>query len=319
MTSIYSISLMNQIELRESLRDVAFTTATPFTDDLAAVDHGALRKNLAAIESAGGELYVPNGNTGEYYSLTPEERIEVAETTAAAVNGCVVAGANGSIEQVIDYAKSYDDAGVDGLMIMHPAHPYKHEAGLVSYYTEIADRSPIGIIIYKRGHDLPNDVLVDLAAHDNIAGIKYADADIKAFSRITRICDEDVVWINGIAERFAPAFAMEGAEGFTTGIGNFVPEETLVLKEAIENEQWEQAKQIRDELEPYETLRDETGANNSLDSAYNIPAVKTGLDIAGLNGGSVRPPLVDLDEADVERAHNYYQRISNLNAAVQTK
>jgi 4-hydroxy-tetrahydrodipicolinate synthase len=316
---MFSISPMNQTELRESLRNVAFTTATPFTDDLAAVDHDALRENLAAVESAGGELYVPNGNTGEYYSLTPEERIEVAETTAAAVDGCVIAGASGSIEQVIDYAQSYDDAGINGVMIMHPAHPYKHEVGLTSYYTEIADRSPIGIIIYKRGRDLPNDVLVDLAAHDNIAGIKYADADIKAFSRITRNCDEDVVWINGIAERFAPAFALEGAEGFTTGIGNFVPEETLALEAAIESERWEQAREIRDELEPYEALRDEAGANNSLDSAYNIPAVKTGLDVAGLNGGPVRPPLVDLDGADVERAHDYYQRISNLNTVVQKR
>jgi len=309
---------MNQSKLRESLRNVAFTTATPFTDDLAAVDHDALRENLAAIENAGGELYVPNGNTGEYYSLTPEERIEVVETTANAVDGCVVAGASGSIEQVINYAKLYDDAGANSIMIMHPAHPYKHETGLASYYSEIADRSPLGVIIYKRGHDLPNDVVADLAGHDNVAGIKYADADIKSFSRITRICDEDVVWINGIAERFAPAFAREGAEGFTTGIGNFVPNETLALEAAIENEQWEQARQIRDELEPYEALRDETGSNNSLDSAYNIPAVKTGLDIAGLNGGPVRPPLVGLDDADVERAQNYYQRISNLNVPVQT-
>lgn len=318
MPSVTTVTLMNQTELRESLRNVAFTTATPFSDDLAVVDHDALRENLAAIERAGGQLYVPNGNTGEYYSLTPEERVEVAETTAAAVDGCVVAGASGSIKQVIDYAESYDDAGVDGVMIMHPVHPYKHEAGIASYYTEIADRSPLGIVVYKRGHDVPNDVLLDLAAHDNISGIKYADADIKAFSRIMNICDEDVVWINGIAERFAPAFALEGAEGFTTGIGNFVPEETLALEEAIENEQWDQAKHIRDELEPYEALRDEKGTNNALDSAYNIPAVKTGLDIAGLNGGPVRPPLVDLDDTDFDRAHDYYQRISNLNVGVQT-
>jgi len=309
---------MNQPELRKSLRNVAFTTATPFTDDLAAVDHDALRENLAAIESAGGELYVPNGNTGEYYSLAPEERIAVVETAADAVDGCVVAGASGSIKQVVEYAESYDDAGADGIMIMHPVHPYKHEAGLASYYAEIADRSPLGVVVYKRGHDLPNDVVLDLAAHDNIAGVKYANADIKSFSRITSVCDEDVAWINGIAERFAPAFALEGAEGFTTGIGNFVPEETLALEAAIDAEQWEQARQIRDELEPYEALRDETGSNNSLDSAYNIPAVKIGLDIAGLNGGPVRPPLVGLDDADVERARNYYQRISNLNVAVQT-
>lgn len=303
---------MQQTDLRESLRNVAFTTATPFTEDGQSVDHDAIRENLATIEQAGGELYVPCGNTGEYYSLTPEERVAVVETTADAVDGCVVAGAGGSVDDVVQYAESYADVGADGLMVMHPSHPYKHEVGLREYYEAIADRSPLGVVVYKRGTDVPDDVVVDLTEHENVVGVKYADANIKTFSRVVSASEGDVTWINGIAERFAPAFALEGAEGFTTGIGNFVPEETLALERAIEDRDWERARRIRDVLRPYESLRDEPGANNSLGSAYNIPAVKTGLELAGLTGGPVRPPLVELTDEDRERARHLYEQIRAL-------
>lgn len=300
---------MTRAALQASLEGVAFTTATPFTDDLAAVDHDALHENLRAIENAGGSLYIPNGNTGEYYSLTPTERVEVVETVTETVDGCVVAGAGGHVDRVVEYAESYAAAGADGVMIMHPGHPYKHADGLVSYYRAIADRSPLGVVVYKRGGDVPDAAVADVVSHENVAGVKYADANISSFARLTASVDADVTWMNGIAERFAPAFALEGAEGFTTGIGNFVPDQTLALGQAIDSRDWAQARAIRDTLEPYESLRDESGAGNEVGAANNIPAVKAGLDLAGLNGGDPRPPLVALSDADRERARECYDRI----------
>jgi 4-hydroxy-tetrahydrodipicolinate synthase len=183
-----------------------------------------------------------------------------------------------------------------------------HERGVEAYYRRIVEATDLGVVLYKRGPELTHDHLASLASEDNVVAVKYADNDVKAFSAAAASID-GVVWSNGIAERFGPSFALEGAEGYTTGIGNFVPEATLALMDALREEDWERAREIRDLLRPYEDLREEPGADNAIAAANNVPAVKFGMELAGLHGGPVREPLVDLSEADRERAREHYDRI----------
>ena len=120
-----------------------------------------------------------------------------------------------------------------------------------------------------------------------------------------------VTWVNGLAERYAIAFAAEGAGGYTTGVGNFVPSATLALYEAVAKENWGRARTIQRSLRPLEDLRDETGRGNSLPSANNVPVVKRGLDLAGYTGGSVRPPLSELSDRDADRLERHYDRVAS--------
>jgi len=301
---------MGYESLKEDLRGVAFTNPTPFDGEGATIRHDALRENLGAVIDAGGRLVIPCGNTGEYYSLSHEERVAVVETTVEAVgdSASVVAGVGGSTKTALDLVERYERAGADGLLVMHPVHTYMHERGVESYYRRIVEATDLGVVLYKRGPELTHDHLAALAEYDNVVAVKYADNDVKAFSAAAAAID-GVVWSNGIAERFAPAFALEGAEGYTTGIGNFVPGATLALMDALREEDWARARRIRDLLRPYEDLREEPGADNDIAAANNVPAVKVGMELAGLYGGPVREPLVDLSGVDRERAREYYDRI----------
>ena len=301
--------------LRAAFRDVAFTTATPFTDGGDEVDHEALAANLRAIRDAGARLFIPCGNTGEYYALTDEERIAVVEAHVDAVGGddevTIVGGLNGSVPTARDLADAYAAAGADAVMVMHPDHTYAHEEGLIDYYEAIADHTDLGVVLYKRGPDVSRRVLTTVVERENVVAVKFAVDDVTEFSRTIADAEGEATWVNGIAERYALAFAVEGAEGFTTGIGNFVPEATLALQDAIRAEDWERARELRDLLRPYEDLREETGANNHIANANNVPAVKYGMELAGLTGGPLRAPLVGLSDADRERAEEYYAAIDD--------
>ncbi|WP_137285846.1 dihydrodipicolinate synthase family protein [Halorussus salinisoli] len=297
--------------LKEKLRGVAFTTITPFSEDGDEVLYDELKQNARAIDEAGGEIFIPCGNSGEYYALTDEERVMTVQATIEAVDddNAVVAGVGGSTKTAISLAEQYQEAGVDAIMVMHPDHTYLHERGLLEYYRRIIEAVDCGVVLYKRGPELTEDIIAELSTEDNVVAVKYAVNDIKAFSRAVENVPGDIVWSNGIAERFAPAFALEGAEGFTTGIGNFVPEATLALMDALRDEDWERAKHVREVLRPYEDLREETGPNNEFSAANNVPAVKYGMELAGRYGGPVREPLVELSEEDKERAEQYYEDI----------
>lgn len=307
---------MSHEAIKDSLRDVAFTTVTPFDTDTREVRYEELRENIRALESAGADLFIPNGNTGEYYSLAHDERVDVVEATVDTTDGTVIAGAGGSTKTVMRLIGEYESAGVDGVMILHPSHTYLHERGVRQYYHDIAASTDLPIVLYKRGPELSDDTIAELSLIENVVGVKYAVNDIDAFSKALNAAEGDMVWVNGIAERFAPTYALEGAEGFTTGIGNFVPGPVLELMDAIENEEWSRARSIRDTLRPYEDLRAESGHNNSFTAANNVPAVKYGMELAGLYGGTTRAPLVELTEEDEKRARNYYERISERSETV---
>jgi 4-hydroxy-tetrahydrodipicolinate synthase len=299
-------------QIKSSLRDVAFTTTTPFHDDTRQIHFEALRENVRGLYDAGARCFLPCGNTGEYYSLTNSERVAVVRATVEALpaDASVIGGAGGSTGTVRSLIADYEDAGVDAAMVMSPTHTFIHERGLYEHYNQIADSTSLGLLLYKRGPELPDDVISRLTGIENVVGVKYAVKDIDSFSKLQQESAGEAVWVTGIAERFAPAFAFEGAEGFTTGIGNFVPEQSLALFEALRELDWERAKRLRNRLRKYEDLREESGEENSFAAANNVPAVKYGMDLAGFYGGPVRAPLSPLSARDEGRAERYYQSIT---------
>lgn len=301
--------------LRESLRDVAFTLMTPFDEATGEILHDELAQNVRTLQSTGAELFIPCGNTGEYYSLSAEEQIDVVETVAREVgdDGTVLAGAGGSTKTAIDQIDRYESAGADAIMVMSLSHTFIHQEGAVDYYHRLAESTDMALVPYKRGPALSDDALIELSMVENVVGVKYAVNDVAGFSRVVSESPGDVEWINGIAERFAPSFALEGAVGFTTGIGNALPETTLALFDALEDEDWERARALRDVIRPLEEMRTETGPNNELDAASNVPTVKHCMDLAGMYGGPAREPILDLSEADEERAETYFETAKQVN------
>ncbi|WP_459191476.1 dihydrodipicolinate synthase family protein [Halosimplex sp. J119] len=299
--------------LRSSFETVAFTTPVPFDPGGGDVDHDALAENLSGLYEAGARLFVPCGNTGEYYALTDEERVAVVETHVEAVGdeATVAAGAAGNEREVLDLADRYREAGADAVMVMHPDHTYVHERGLRSYYEAICDGTDLGVVVYKRGPEITRDVLVDLTERDEVVAVKFAVPDVREFAQTAEDADGAVTWVNGIAERYAIPFAIEGATGYTTGVGNFVPRVTLALFEAIEKGQWDRARRIQRALRPLEDLRDEPGEDSTVPNGNNVPVVKRGLDLAGYEGGALRPPLADLGPTDRERLEAHYERLDS--------
>ena len=300
--------------LKDELRSIGFTTAVPFADDGDTLARERLEENLEFIYERGGRLFIPNGNTGEYYSLTDEERCAVTSVTCETLpdDATVVSGAGGSTKEVQKLLDAYEDIGVDAAMIMNPSHTYIHEQGLLDYYEKIIESTDLSIVVYKRGEEITPSILDTLSRQESVVGVKYAVNDISSFGRAVDEVEGDLVWMNGLAERFAPAFAVEGAEGHTTGIGNFAPEPCLELQAALDNGEYDRAERIAERFRHFEELRQETGEENNLRTANNVPAIKYGLELIEQHGGPVREPLVSLSEHDRRRAEEYYDELRTV-------
>jgi len=297
--------------LQRRLRSVATGLVTPFDKELA-VDHTALAENVQALSEQGMETFLACANVSEYHSLSHCERIAVTETSvnAAPDGATVLAGAGGSTKTVIDLGSAYERVGVDGVMVMPPHHTYVHERGLLEYYDRIGDAVDLPLVPYLRGFDPTVKFVSALTRFDAVVGVKWTIEDVPMFAEVVQTGADDVVWMNGLGEAYAVALHTEGAESLSSGIAAFEPAIGRSLFAALDAGETERAREIRDAAVPFMNFRAEAGAENTLPGANSVPALKAGLEFAGLNGGPVREPLVELDDEECERAQALYDDLA---------
>ncbi|MFC6907199.1 dihydrodipicolinate synthase family protein [Halalkalicoccus tibetensis] len=297
-------------QIQDHLRGVAVGLLTPF-DEEGMIQHKKIQENAQTLHNKGVRTFLATANISEYHSLSQKERIEVAQTAVEALpdNACILAGVGGSTSDAQELIESYDANDIDGMMIMPPDHTYIHEEGLLQYYRELATASERPLIPYVRGFDPSVEYLEKLTQIESVIGVKYALKDAPKLGAGIAAGDDDVVWVNGLAEPFAVAFWAEGAEGFSAGVSNFRPEVGLELFNALSDGNWERARLLRNICLPYQRLREQRGKDNNLEGAISVPVVKKGLDLSGLHGGHVREPIRSLSEEDEHRAERLYEEL----------
>jgi len=276
------------------LADVAVVTVTPFSGDLRSVDHHGLEQNLERLIRGGAQLLVAGGNTGEFAALSQDETVEIVRAHVRLARGRarVIAGVGYRLEDAVELGRASIEAGADGLMVHHPIHPYASEAGLISYYAAIADALPgVPLILYVRGPQLTADGVRRLVGIESIVGVKMGQPDPERFAGFVGAAPE-LAWVCGVAESWAVPFWRAGAIGFTSGLANLAPERSLEVLAALKAGDLAQAEAVVDRLRPIEALRARRG------DANNVAVIKAAMDLVGLAGGGLRPPLSTLEPAD---------------------
>jgi len=298
--------------VQERLRGVSAGLLTPFEEDLS-VAHDRLRSNARTLYERGIRSFLAVANISEYHSLSQDERIELAETAVDALppDACVLAGVGGSTGDALELVEAYDRLGVDAMMIMPPDHTYLHERGLLEYYTQLAAATDRPLTPYVRGFDPSVEYLVGLSELDGVTAVKYALRDTTKLGAAVEQGADDVVWVHGLAEPLAVSGWVEGCEGFSAGVSNFRPEVGLALFEALSAGEWGRARRLRNICLPFQDFRDEEGEHSTIPGGLSVPAVKKGLELAGLDAGDgrVREPLQPLTDAEERRAETLYHQL----------
>ncbi|MFJ3507252.1 dihydrodipicolinate synthase family protein [Streptomyces luteogriseus] len=279
---------------RAALADVVAIPVTPFAEDgsVARDTHRALLRRLL---DGGITTLTPNGNTGEFYALTPEERRLVTELTIdeAGERAVVLVGVGHDVPTAVASARHARELGAGMVMVHQPVHPYVSQAGWVDYHRAIAEAVPeLGVVPYIRNAQLTGARLAELADHcPNVIGVKYAVPDAARFAAFARDAGlERFVWVAGLAEPYAPSYFSAGATGFTSGLVNVAPAVSLNMIEALRSGDYPAAMKVWEQIRRFEELR---AANGSAD---NVTVVKEALASLGLCRREVRPPSRTLPE-----------------------
>lgn len=281
---------------RAALADVVAIPVTPFAED-GSIDQEVQRVLLRRVLDGGVRILTPNGNTGEFYALSPEERRTVTELTIeeAGDRATILVGVGHDVPTAVASARHARELGAQMVMVHQPVHPYVSEGGWVDYHRAIAEAVPeLGVVPYIRNPVLAGARLAELAdACPNVIGVKYAVPDAARFAAFARDAGlERFVWVAGLAEPYAPSYFSAGATGFTSGLVNVAPAVSLSMIEALRSGDYAGAMKVWEQIRRFEELR---AANNS---ANNVTVVKEALASLDLCRREVRPPSKQLPESE---------------------
>ena len=119
----------------------SYTVAvTPFTDDLSAIDVDRLKAFLdwQLEENVPGIIML--GTTGEFLSVTPEERRLLVDETVKHIDGRIpvlVGTADASTTKAVAQSVEAEDLGADGLMIISPYYYTPTDDEVYRYFEAI--------------------------------------------------------------------------------------------------------------------------------------------------------------------------------------
>jgi 5-dehydro-4-deoxyglucarate dehydratase len=287
---------MQPDELRNRLAGVIAFPITPFKQDLS-LDHEGLRRNLAKLADYPISALVIAGGTGELYSLTPDEHAQLLRTAVDVVNGRlpIIAGVGFGQELGVQLARASAEIGVDGLLAFPPYYPQADDEGMYAYYRAIADATQLGLIIYSRDWTNFGPSFVErLAALPTLIAWKDGQGDIRKLQAIMNRLGSRLHWIGGAGDDMIAAYYSIGIRAFTSSIASVAPRLSLRLDElASAKREAELTALLHRCVIPLYSIR-------SRRKGYEVSTMKTLMDMAGLAGGRVRPPLVDVTPAQHE-------------------
>ena len=133
------------------------------------------------------------GSTGEAILLSDDERRDVLKTAmdAASPNKVMIAGTGiESASETLRLTEHAASLGYDIAMVRTP-HYYKAQmkpANMLAFYRFVADRSPLPVMIYNfpqaTGYDITAELVIELAEHSNLIGVKESSGDVEKVRRM---------------------------------------------------------------------------------------------------------------------------------------
>ena len=266
---------------------------TPFTME-GAVDYNSLTGIITNIKNGGADYLVALGTTSETPALDRDEKkkilnhiLKIADNRIPVVLGI---GGNNTLS-VVNEIKQTDFSSIAALLSVTPYYNRPSQEGLYNHYVNIADSSPVPVILYnvpsRTGVNMEAATSLRLAEHSNISAIKEASGNIAQAMEILRSAPCNFNVISGDDNMSLPLMAL-GACGVISVAANVVPFAVSALIKAGLAQDFTKARKINNELFPL---------FRSLFVEGNPVGIKAALSVLGLSSPVVRMPLQQASEA----------------------
>lgn len=286
---------------------------TPFKDDLS-IDFDAVEKLVYHLIKNGTDTIVVAGTTGESPTLTHDEEKELCKFVQKIVNvnknrdkvKIILGAGSNSTQTAIEATKEAERLQVDGVLSVVPYYNKPNQAGLIEHFSQIAKSTLLPIILYnipgRTGINLEPQTTRELVSkYKNIIGYKDATGNLENTSLIASLCPKDFLIYSGDDSLLLPILSVGGV-GVISVASHIVGNEIKDMINSFFAGKIDLAKQIHIKLFPL---------FKALFKAPNPTCIKAALEIKGICKSNLRPPLVKLNQSELNKLKEVMSQIKN--------
>jgi len=296
------------------LKGAFLPVTTPFDPVTGDVDVVAHRANLRAWFAHPLRGALVAGSTGEAVYLDDAEFTALLEAARDVLpsDRLLLAGTGAeSTRTTIKKTKKAAALGADAALVKPPAF-YKGAMtpeALARHYRAVADASPIPVIVYQvplrlSTLEFPTGLVVELAKHPNIVGIKDSRGNLELVGQLVEQCPDDFQVLVGAGSVLYGGLEI-GAVGGIVAVGLVAPGECAEITVAFFEGRKAEAGRLQERVGPVHT---------GIVGGMGVPGLKFAMDMVGLHGGNPRPPLLPVAES----RHDEVRKILETAGLLQT-
>lgn len=264
------------------------------------------------IEKGVSGLYV-GGSSGECIYLSVQERKETLEAVMKAAKGRITIIAHVACNNTKDsceLARHAQQAGADAIAAIPPIYFRLPEKAIAKYWNDISAAAPdMDFVIYNipqlAGVALTLPLLDEMMKNPKVVGIKNSSMpvqDIQMFKRQAEMVGKDIVVFNGPDEQFVSG-RLIGADAGIGGTYAVMPEVFVRMNEALAAGDFCRARALQNAAN--EVIYAMCSAKGNMYAvAKAVLKKRTGMDF-----GSVRAPLLGLEESDEKVVQKAYELV----------
>jgi len=234
------------------------------------------------------------GSNGEAVLLEEQEKFQLIEAARREIPGSrlMIAGTGAqSTRATIRLTRAAASAGADFALIVPPSY-YRGlmtDEVLVQHYHAVADAASIPVILYNMpactGIDLSDELVLRLAQHENIIGLKDSSGNVVKIGRIHSELGGRFQLLAGSASFLLPALTV-GAVGGVLALANIAPEQCIEIHRLVLSGDLAAARELQLRM---------VLPNSAVTRRWGVPGLKVAMEMVGLYGGPARGPLRKLD------------------------
>ena len=269
--------------------------STPFINGKVAYDK--LASNVEKWSGTGLKGFVVLGSNGEYVYLSEEEKRTVVDTVVESATKEMLVIAGTGCESTAETLRLTEDCarlGVQAALVVTP-HYYAgrmREAALMKHFSELADHSPIPILLYnvpKFTHiNMAADFVIRISQHPNIIGLKDSSGNIIQLAEILNGVSKDFNVLVGTAGVLFSGLTI-GCVGGISALANVAPQACVKIFDLVKAGDLDAARKLQLKMIP---------VNQAVTAVYGVPGLKAAMDMRGYFGGDPRLPLLPSSEQE---------------------
>jgi 4-hydroxy-tetrahydrodipicolinate synthase len=222
-------------------RDIITAVPVAFAPD-GSLDLEGSRAILRVVAQSGNEGAFVLGTTGEFPSLSYDERVALTRASVEELQGSmrvIVHVGAPSLFEVLRLIETVRVAGATEIAVITPYYLTASDEGLFEFYRAVSAASEgLDVYVYvfraRTGNFVSAELMARLAQLPNIVGAKISDEPLSQIAEYRSVVSDDFILYTGSDRDLATA-AEVGAQGVVSGISSVLPKPFRALRDAAES------------------------------------------------------------------------------------